>query len=92
MVYVRTVSKDGKHSEVVMEWKGHTDIVRSAAFNNRVLVTGGEDGKIVVKTVDLRPEGGKVERKKEAKEEVKNISEKAKEKKEKKNRKSGNPY
>ncbi|KAK6030069.1 WD domain, G-beta repeat protein [Ostertagia ostertagi] len=91
-LYVRTVSKDGKHSEVVMEWKGHTDIVRSAAFNNRVLVTGGEDGKIVVKTVDLRPEGGKLERKKEAKEDVKNISEKVKEKKEKKNRKSGNPY
>lgn len=51
---MRTVSKDGKHSEVVMEWKGHTDIVRSAAFNNHLLVTGGEDGKIVVKNVDLR--------------------------------------
>ncbi|KAK6059537.1 WD domain, G-beta repeat protein [Cooperia oncophora] len=44
-LYVRTVSKDGKHSEVVMEWKGHTDIVRSAAFNNRVLVTVSKDGK-----------------------------------------------
>ncbi|KAK5980613.1 WD40 repeat domain containing protein [Trichostrongylus colubriformis] len=93
-LYVRTVSKDGKHSEVVMEWKGHTDIVRSAAFNNRVLVTGGEDGKIVVKTVDLRPEGGKMERKKEfEKGDQKDISEKVKDKKDKKkNKKSGNPY
>ncbi|WKY05640.1 hypothetical protein Q1695_006107 [Nippostrongylus brasiliensis] len=92
-LYVRTVSKDGKNSEVVMEWKGHTDIVRSAAFNNYTLVTGGEDGKIVVKNVDLRPEGGKIERKKEKKEDGKHISEKAKEKKDKKkDKKGGNPY
>lgn len=92
-LYVRTVSKDGKHSEVVMEWKGHTDIVRSAAFNNHLLVTGGEDGKIVVKNVDLRPEGGKPEKKKEKKEDGKHISEKTKDRKEKKkDKKTGNPY
>ncbi|VDM65924.1 unnamed protein product [Strongylus vulgaris] len=92
-MYVRTVSKDGKHSEVVMEWKGHTDIVRSSAYNNRILVTGGEDGKIVVKNVDLRPEGGKPEKKKEKKDGDKNDSGKLKDKKEKKKeRKAGEPY
>ncbi|EPB78521.1 WD domain, G-beta repeat protein [Ancylostoma ceylanicum] len=73
-LYVRTVSKDGKNSEVVMEWKGHTDIVRSAAYNNRLLVTGGEDGKIVVKNVDLRPEGGKAEKRKDKQDDEKNNS------------------
>ncbi|KAK6747337.1 hypothetical protein RB195_000501 [Necator americanus] len=92
-LYVRTVSKDGKNTEVVMEWKGHTDIVRSAAYNNRLLVTGGEDGKIVVKNVDLRPEGGKPEKTKDKKDDGKNNSVKVKEKKEKKKeRKSGEPY
>ncbi|KAJ1363952.1 hypothetical protein KIN20_023918 [Parelaphostrongylus tenuis] len=50
-----------------MEWNGHTDLVRCAASNSHTLVTGGEDGKIVVKNVDLRPEGGKPDRRKEKK-------------------------
>lgn len=49
-----TVSADGKHSDVVDEWTGHSDLVRSAAFNKGILVTGGEDGKLVVKNIDLR--------------------------------------
>ncbi|KAL6739068.1 hypothetical protein Aduo_012556 [Ancylostoma duodenale] len=91
-LYVRTVSKDGKNSEVVMEWKGHTDIVRSAAYNNRLLVTGGEDGKIVVKNVDLRPEGGKAEKRKDKQDDEKNNSKHKDKKEKKKERKAGEPY
>ena len=50
------MSSDGKKSEVVSEWTGHSDIVRSSAFNDGILVTGGEDGKLVVKKTDLRYE------------------------------------
>ncbi|CAI4226038.1 unnamed protein product [Auanema sp. JU1783] len=57
-VSLSTVSVDGKHSEIIEEWSGHTDIVRSTAYNNGLLVTGGEDGKIVAKQIDLRTSGG----------------------------------
>ncbi|KAE9421199.1 hypothetical protein Angca_004089 [Angiostrongylus cantonensis] len=92
-LYIRTVSKDGKSSEVVMEWNGHTDLVRSAASNNHILVTGGEDGKIVVKNVDLRPEGGKPDKRKEKKAENRDISGKVKDKRENRKGKAvGVPY
>lgn len=48
------MSADGKTSEIVDQWTGHTDLVRSTAYNGSVLVTGGEDGKLVVKNIDLR--------------------------------------